>query len=93
MNRLNTLHLGVIGTALAGLLGIIACTLTHTAIPEGLITATTTAVGALAGVTAPAVTRPTVTLAAPPAPPAPAFDYGIPGAIPAAAQGAPGGQA
>lgn len=92
MNRLNTLHLGVIGTALAGLLGIIACTLTHTAIPEGLITATTTAVGALAGVTAPAVTRPTVTLA-PPAPKPPTFDYGIPGAIPAATQGAPGGQA
>lgn len=92
MKTLNTLHLGVIGTAVAGLLGIIACTLTHTAIPEGLITATTTAVGALAGVTAPAVSKPTITFA-PPAPKPPTFDYGIPGAIPAAAQGGDGGQA
>lgn len=51
---MNNLHLGVIGTAVVGLLGIIACALTHTPIPEGLTTAATTAVGALAGITIPA---------------------------------------
>lgn len=50
---MNKLHLGVVGTAAVGLLGIISCALTHTPIPEGLVTATTTAVGALAGITLP----------------------------------------
>lgn len=52
-STLNRLHLGVVGTALLSVAGIIACTLLKIPVPEALTAAATTAVGALAGITVP----------------------------------------
>jgi hypothetical protein len=67
-SSLNRLHLGMVGTALLSVAGIIACTLLKIPVPEALTAAATTSVGALAGITLPSTGQtpaPTAATAAP----------------------------